>query len=89
VEKLFVPFERLGASTRIEGSGIGLALCKRLIEAMGGRIGVDTVPGQGCTFWVELPLADSQMVHLHRNHAAPVLPDDVSAVAASQRYTVL
>lgn len=54
--KLFVPFERLDANERnIEGSGIGLALCKRLIESQGGRIGVDSTPGQGSTFWIELP----------------------------------
>jgi PAS domain S-box-containing protein len=56
--KLFVPFERLGAgSTAVEGAGLGLALSKRLIEAMNGRIGVDSTPGHGSTFWVELPLS--------------------------------
>jgi PAS domain S-box-containing protein len=58
---LFQPFERLGisASTAIEGTGIGLAISKRLIELMGGAIGVDSTPGQGSTFWIELPLAQS------------------------------
>jgi PAS domain S-box-containing protein len=55
MEKLFVPFERLGAEqTDVEGSGIGLALSKRLVELMGGTIGVDTVVGAGSTFWIEL-----------------------------------
>lgn len=56
---LFQPFERLGVSelTAIEGTGIGLAISKRLIELMGGTIGVDSAPGQGSTFWIELPLA--------------------------------
>jgi PAS domain S-box-containing protein len=57
--KLFVPFERLG-DTVSEGAGLGLSLSKDLIEAMGGRIGVESVPGQGTTFWVELPLAPAR-----------------------------
>ncbi len=58
LEQLFVPFERLGAEqSRIEGSGIGLALSKRLIEAMTGLIGVSSRPGEGSTFYIELPIA--------------------------------
>ncbi len=54
--KLFKPFERLGAEHgNIEGTGIGLALSKRLVEAMGGAIGVDSDTSRGSTFWVELP----------------------------------
>ncbi len=56
--RLFKPFERLGAdSTGIEGTGIGLALSKRLMEAMDGDIGVDSTPGAGSTFWLRLPAA--------------------------------
>jgi PAS domain S-box-containing protein len=65
VARLFVPFERLGAERRgVEGEGIGLALSHGLVRAMGGRMGVESTPGQGSTFWVDLPL-----------HAAPVLPE--------------
>ena len=59
-ERLFVAFERLDADERrIEGTGIGLALSKRLVELMGGTIGVDSTPGAGSTFWLRLPLSDA------------------------------
>jgi PAS domain S-box-containing protein len=54
---LFQPFQRLGAEyTTVEGTGIGLAICKRLTEAMGGSIGFTTAMGLGSTFWVDLPV---------------------------------
>jgi signal transduction histidine kinase/CheY-like chemotaxis protein len=57
---LFEPFERLGAATTgIEGTGIGLALSRRLAEAMGGTLDVETTVGRGSTFWVELPVVES------------------------------
>ncbi len=53
---LFVPFERLGAEKRgIQGSGLGLALARKLAEVMGGSVGVKSVKGAGSTFWIDLP----------------------------------
>lgn len=54
LDRLFSPFERLGAEqTDIEGTGLGLAFSRRLVDAMGGTLGVDSVEGTGSTFWVE------------------------------------
>ena len=59
LHRLFRPFERLESSYEgIEGTGIGLALTRRLVEAMEGRIGVESTPGEGSTFWFDLPLAE-------------------------------
>jgi PAS domain S-box-containing protein len=58
LSRLFVPFERLGASaSRVEGSGLGLALSKSLVESMEGRIGARSTLGVGSTFWIELRVA--------------------------------
>ena len=58
-QRLFHPFERLDAArTAVDGTGIGLAISRSLVEAMGGHIGVNSTPGQGSTFWFRLPRAD-------------------------------
>jgi signal transduction histidine kinase len=58
LERLFSPFDRLGAEqTAVEGTGLGLALSKLMVEAMDGVLDVRTAPGVGSTFTIELPVA--------------------------------
>jgi signal transduction histidine kinase len=59
--EVFEPFNRLGANhLAIEGSGIGLAITRRMIELMNGKIGFASQPGHGSSFWVDLPVHEAE-----------------------------
>jgi two-component system, OmpR family, sensor histidine kinase VicK len=57
VDRIFERFYRGSGSLEREGFGLGLAIAKRMVDVMGGEIGVESAPGRGSTFWVRLPAA--------------------------------
>ena len=85
---LFEPFNRLGAeNSAVEGSGIGLVICKHLIEAMHGQLHVESRAGAGCRVWFELPLAASEPVSLLGAESSALAK--LTEMAADLRGTVL
>jgi signal transduction histidine kinase len=60
-ERIFQPFQRLVGRSEYEGSGMGLAICRKIVERHQGSIRALGVPGQGATFIIRLPVKQSRL----------------------------
>jgi signal transduction histidine kinase len=61
LQHVFKPFHRAHPDATYPGTGMGLAMVKRAVERQGGSVGVHSAPGEGSTFWIELPAAATPM----------------------------
>lgn len=85
LNKLFIPFERIGGEKyAVEGTGLGLTVVKKLIDAMGGDLGVESVYGEGSTFWFELPLANDQQIEQTEVRSHPVINQAINSNSAGK-----
>jgi CheY-like chemotaxis protein len=94
IDLLFKPFSQTDSSTTREfgGSGLGLSIVHNLVQAMGGEVGVESLPGQGSKFWFRLPvklLAVGEEARLAPRPEPAVQRDDRPSIAAEKHILVV
>ena len=82
--RLFEPFEQIGAAVekRQGGTGLGLNICRRIADAMGGTMGLETQPGLGSTFWLEVELESAQAAPSTQPEKTALETAELSALSA-------
>ena len=89
-ERIFEPFTQVDASSskRYQGTGLGLTICRQLVEIMGGSLGLDSEAGQGSTFWFQVPFRAPP--HARALDSLNLAPDPthrvICALASDQLY---
>lgn len=87
--QLFTPFKRLQSAGAVEGTGLGLSLSKNLIEAMEGRMGLESTPGDGSTFWIELPQAQAAQTVVASEPVPQAAPQAADLQPSGDAHTIL
>jgi CheY-like chemotaxis protein len=87
ISKLFIPFERISAyNTQIEGTGLGPSVVKKLVEALGGTCGVESVIGKGSTFWFEVPKAKNPKERYEKSEMTNELISELNEKSGTLLY---
>lgn len=90
IDKLFLPFNRLEEyKSRVDGTGIGLAITKSLVELMDGEMGVESEPGKGSDFWISLPYTYNETVKSTSSPVTTISTDMKEPHSAGEKILVV